>query len=91
MDERKIKRLVILLAMAIIVIFIAKFLLTKAVTNLGNAASTKKPPVVVQPVPEPASEVPFVEPLSEAPASAVEDASAPASAVEMAEPASAPR
>ncbi len=40
--ERLMKRLVILLVASLVVIFIAKMLLSKAATNLGRAAADKK-------------------------------------------------
>ena len=82
MDERKLKRLAILTLLAIVVIMIAKYLLTQAVTNLGNATLEKKHAAAVQQVPEPASEPGATEAAREpVPASAVEGTSEVASAV----------
>lgn len=78
MDERKIKRLVVLLAMALIVIFVAKFMLTKTLSRLNQAAAEKKSAVVVQPASVVAA------PDDVAAASAVEEASEPVSAVSIA-------
>jgi hypothetical protein len=82
MDERKLKRLAVILLVAIIAIIIAKYLLTRAVTNVGNAALEKKRATAVQQAPEPASEPLATEPAPEpVPASAVEAVSEVASAV----------
>ena len=81
MDERKLIRLAVILLVAIAVIIMAKYLLTKAVTNLGNAALEKKRAAVMQQVPETARPV-ATEPLAEPiPASVVEVTSDVASAV----------
>ena len=42
MDERKLKRLAVMLLAAIVVIMIAKYLLTQTITSLGAAAREKK-------------------------------------------------
>jgi hypothetical protein len=61
MDERAIKRLVVTLIVAIAIIMLAKFMLTKTFTNLNRAAAIKKqavnvrPPVNVQAVEAPAA------------------------------------
>lgn len=82
MDERKIKRLLVMLVMAIIIIMIAKYLLTTAVTNLGNAALEKQRAGVVQPTRPPSTDAPSaIEPEPPA-ASAVVDEGTAASAVE---------
>lgn len=66
---------------AIAVIIMAKYLLTEAVTNLGNAALEKKRAAVMQRAPEAARPM-ATEPLPEpVPASTVEVASDVASAV----------
>ncbi len=75
MDERKIKRLLITLAMAVAVIMVSKFLMIKAATNLGKAAQEKKRPAAVQQGPAPVTET--LPPLSpESGASSVEDTAA---------------
>ena len=71
MDERRIKRLVVMLIMAIVIIMLAKYMLTKAVTNVGNAVMEKKRAAAVQEAPVPLSE-PVVTDAEPATASAVE-------------------
>jgi hypothetical protein len=73
MDERKIKRLIVILVMAIAVIMLFKFLLTKAVTNLGNAAMQKKHAAVLQTT-KPATDVPTNSVSGVEAASSIEDA-----------------
>ena len=76
MDERKLKRLAVILLLAIVAIIIAKYMLTRAVTNVGNATLEKKRATAVQQVPEPASEPLAAEVMPEpVAASAVEAAS----------------
>ena len=82
MDERKIKRLLVMLVMAIIVIMFFKYLLTRAVTNLGNAAMAKKHAVAVQHAPAPASDIQEVGTPDISAASAAEDSGTAASSVE---------
>jgi flagellar basal body-associated protein FliL len=82
--EQKIKRLAVILALSLIVIFAAKWMLSKALTNLGKAAAEKKQQAAasrpVPPSPVPADEA--SSPVSAEPASAEPEAqSAPASAV----------
>jgi len=79
MDERALKRLLLILVVSIIVIVLAKFMLTKTLTNLNKAAVEKKQNAVRQQTP-PSYTVPSSE-ISE-PVSAVLAADAPASAVE---------
>ena len=81
MDERKLIRMAVILLVAIAVIIMAKYLLTEAVTNLGNAALEKKRAALMRQAPEaasPVATVPLPEPV---PASAVEVASDVASVV----------
>ncbi len=73
MDERKLKRLAIITLTAIVLIMIAKYLLTEAVTTLGNAAQEKKRAAAMQ-----AASAPVAEPVAN-----VVPTSAPASAVVM--------
>lgn len=72
MDERKLKRLVITVLIAIVIIILAKFMLTRTYADLNKAAAARKPAALLPA----ASVVPVVEPAIEAPASA------PVSAVE---------
>ncbi|BCK86276.1 hypothetical protein MIZ01_0030 [Sideroxyarcus emersonii] len=51
MDERKIKRLAVMLLVAIVVIMIAKYLLTQTITSLGTASREKKRAVAERQVP----------------------------------------
>jgi flagellar basal body-associated protein FliL len=79
MDERALKRLLLILVASIIVIMLAKFMLSQTFTNLNKAAVEKKQNAARQQMPPqaelvPASEIP--EPVSAVPA-----ADAPASAV----------
>ncbi len=75
MDERKIKRLLITLAMAVAIIMVSKFLMIKAATNLGNAAQEKKRSATVQQGPTAVTET--LPPVSPEPgASAVGDTAA---------------
>ncbi len=75
MDERKIKRLLITLAIAVVIIMVSKFLMIKAATNLGKAAQEKKRPAAMQQGPAPVTET--LPPVSsESGASAVEDTAA---------------
>jgi hypothetical protein len=80
MDERALKRLLLILVASIIVIMLAKFMLSKTLTNLNKAAVEKKQTAARQQTPPQADRVPASE-LSE-PASAVLAADAPVSAVE---------
>jgi hypothetical protein len=79
MDERKIKRLLISLGVAIVLILIAKSLMIEAATNLG-AAAEKKRSAAVQQVPASAPEI--AEPIEILPASDVPQTEVAASAVE---------
>ena len=55
MDESKLKRLLIILAVSIIAIMVIKKALTKAYTNLNNAAAIKRQAASAQPsAPQPA-------------------------------------
>jgi hypothetical protein len=83
MDERKIKRLLISLAMAIVVILIAKSLMLKAASNLG-AAAEKKRSAAIQQVPASAPET--TESLELLPASEVVQTETAASAAEATNP-----
>ena len=74
MDERKIKRLAAILVMAIVAIMFFKFLLTRAVTNLGNAAMEKKHAAMLSQASLPASDVPVASVSSVEAASSVDDA-----------------
>ncbi len=86
MDERKIKRLLITLAVAITVIMVAKFMMMKAATSLGNAAKERKRSVAAQRAPAPISDASPV-PLPESGAAAPpEDVTAPTSSVDAANP-----
>jgi hypothetical protein len=80
MDERKIKRLAAILVMAIIAIMFFKFLLTRAVTNLGNAAMEKKHAAMLSQATVPASGVPAISESGVEAASPVLDTSAAAAA-----------
>lgn len=57
MDERKIKRLAVMLLVAMVIIMLAKYLLTQTITSLGTASREKKRAVAEQqaPAPEPAA------------------------------------
>lgn len=81
MNERRLIRLALILLVAIAVVIVAKYMLTEAVTNLGNAALEKQRAAGMQRAPEAARPV-AAEPLFEpVPASTVEVASDVASAV----------
>ncbi len=81
MDERKIKRLLITLAMAVAIIMVSKFLMIKAATNLGKAAQEKKRPGAVQQGPAPVTAtLPLISP--ESGASTVEETAAVSSSVD---------
>lgn len=82
MDERKIKRLLVMLVMAIVIIMLAKYLLTKAVTNLGNAAREKKRGAFVQREPAPPADAASVVVPESPAAGTVGDEGSAASAVE---------
>ncbi len=82
MNERSIKRLLLTLVMAIIVIMIAKFLMIKAATNLGNAANEKKQSAASQQAPAPATDTPVSEANDLQAASAIPEAGLAASSVE---------
>ena len=76
MDERAIKRIVITLLVAIAIIMLAKFMLTKTYTNLNKAADVKKQSVIQQQTPTPSDEATTIEmPVT---VSSVEDISASA-------------
>ena len=47
MDERTIKRLLVTLLVAIAIIMLAKFMLTKTYSNLNKAAAVKNQAVVI--------------------------------------------
>lgn len=79
MDERALKRLLLILVVSIIVIMLAKLMLTKTLTNLNRAAVEKKQNAARQRTPS-ADLVPASEIFE--PASAVLAADVPASAVE---------
>ncbi len=81
MNERRLIRLVLILLVVIAVIIMAKYLLTEAVTNLGNAALEKKRTAVMQRGPEAARPVAIESSPEPVPASAVEVTSDVASAV----------
>ncbi len=86
MDERKIKRLLITLVAAIAVIMVAKFMMIKAATSLGNAANERKRSVAAQQAPAPIPDTSPV-PLPESGAGAPpEDVTAPTSSVDAANP-----
>jgi hypothetical protein len=61
MDERAIKRLLVIFAVSIIAIFIFKAMMTNSIVNLNKAAAEKQKaaakPSVVQPEPPPVSDV----------------------------------
>ncbi len=79
MDERKIKRLLISLAVAIALIMVAKHYMLEAAATLGNAAAEKKRAAVVQtaPVSAPEAAAPVeIQPASEVAQSEVVAASA---------------
>ena len=76
MDERAIKRIVITLLVAIAIIMLAKFMLTKTYTNLNKAADVTKQSVIQQQTPTPSDEATTIEmPVN---VSSVEDISASA-------------
>ena len=76
MDERAIKRIVITLLVAIAIIMLAKFMLTKTYTNLNKAADVKKQSAIQQQTPTPSDEATTIEmPVT---VSSVEDISASA-------------
>jgi len=81
MDERRLIRLAVILLVAIAIIIIVKYLLTEAVTNLGNAALEKKRAAAMRQAPEAAKPVATEPLLKPVPASAVEVTSDVASAV----------
>jgi hypothetical protein len=60
MDDRRLKRLVAMTVMAIIFIMFFKYVLTRAITNVGNAALAKRHATAVQAAPVPAPIVPAV-------------------------------
>ncbi len=62
MDERAIKRLLLTLVMAVVAIMIAKYLLVKAATNVGQAADRKRA-VAAQSAPTATAPEPAVLPL----------------------------
>jgi Sec-independent protein translocase protein TatA len=81
MNERRLIRLALILLVTIAVIIMAKYLLTEAMTNLGNAALEKKRAAMMQRTPEAAKPI-ATEPVPErVPASSVEVTSDVASAV----------
>ena len=82
MDEPKIKRLLITLAVAIVIIMVAKSLMLKAATHLGNAATEKKRSVAMQPAPAPEA----TEPLAPQAVGATGQTETAASAVEVSNP-----
>ncbi len=82
MDERKIKRLLISLAVAIALILVAKHFMLEAATTLGNAAAEKKRAAATQ---TPLASAP--EPVEVLPASEVAQSEVvAASAVEASQP-----
>ncbi|HEY6094252.1 MAG TPA: hypothetical protein VIU93_04790 [Gallionellaceae bacterium] len=80
MDERSLKRLLITLAVAIGIILLAKFMLTRTYTNLNKAAAARQQAAAQQRA--------VASPLSEAPAIALPASSPDNSTIEIA-PASA--
>lgn len=82
MDERKIKRLLITLGVAIVAIMIAKSLMLRAATNLGNAAAEKKRSVAIQPASAPDA----AEPIAPQATSSTEQTEVPASSVDASHP-----
>jgi hypothetical protein len=79
MDERAIKRLLVILAVSIIAIFLFKAMMIKSIGNLGKAAAEKKHAAAMPPVAQqeatPASDAaivvqtPVVSSVGEVPAS----------------------
>jgi hypothetical protein len=53
MDERAIKRLLVILAVSIIALFLFKAMMIKSIGNLGKAAAEKKHAAAVPPVAQP--------------------------------------
>lgn len=82
MDERAIKRLLVIVALSIIAIFIFRSMMLKTVTRLNSAAAMKKQAAAPAPAPQ-QEETPVAE-IS----NAIEAASAPAEAASL-EPAAA--
>lgn len=80
MDERAIKRLLVIVALSILAIFIFRSMMLKTVTNLNHVAAAKKQAAV----PAPALQEAIV-PASEV-ASVIEAASAPEDAATLASP-----
>ncbi|HEU0186752.1 MAG TPA: hypothetical protein VFR06_02540 [Gallionellaceae bacterium] len=73
MDERTLKRLIVITVAAIAIVLLAKFMLTKTVSGLSKAAAARKqgslqkqPPAVAPPVIAPASGVVATEPTASA-------------------------
>ncbi len=82
MDESKIKRLLITLAVAIVIIMVAKSLMLKAATHLGNAATEKKRSVATQAASAPDA----AEPVAPQAVSSTEQTEVAASSVEATNP-----
>jgi hypothetical protein len=82
MDERTIKRLLITVGVAIAIILIAKFMLTKAITHVGQATLEKKQAAAAQQASAPAAEPAVVDVPDSVAASAVSENPAAASSVE---------
>ncbi len=86
--ERSVKRLTTLIGVSLVIIFVAKFLLSKAITQVGNAAAEKKQQATVTAAarmvpPSAAASAPEAQPVVAVPASGVPAESAvPASAAE---------
>lgn len=76
MDDNRIKRLAITLAVAIAIILLAKYMLTKTYSNLNKVAAIKKPVVIYKQTlpasaPAAATDMQTVPATSNLPASAV--------------------
>ena len=82
MNEHKIKRVAVMLIMAIVVIMFFKYLLTRAVTNLGNAVEAKKHSAIVQQATMPANGIPVAETPDVSAGSAAKDSGVAVSSVE---------
>jgi hypothetical protein len=74
MDERQIKRLLITLGVAIIIIMLAKYMLTKTYTNLNKVVVEKEKSTTIQQAPKPAHELQEVERVPVTSSSSVEEA-----------------
>lgn len=64
MEERQIKRLLIIVAVSIAIIMLFKMMLTDSITTLNKTAAEKKPAVANRPSPEPSMLLPQAPPAT---------------------------